>query len=55
MRVIAQLSGPGVQHSQRSELAAEILRVASKFLQGGSGRAQEQAIDYFLMRKGHCP
>src|SRR5258705_9730100 len=50
--MIEQGPGPGVQHGQSTWPPTQVLRIEGQLLQSGRGRAQQQAIDFFLVSKG---
>ena len=51
MRMILHGARPGVQDREAAEASADIAGIAGELLQRGGGRAHEQAVDFFLMRK----
>jgi len=51
--VIAELAGPGMQYSDQAQLSADEPWVLSQLLEGGSGSAEEQIVDCFLIAPGN--
>jgi len=55
VRVIAEISGPGVEHAHQTESATDKARVLGQLQQGLGGRAEEQVVDRLLLRASQGP
>ncbi len=53
MRVQVQLPGPGVQHRQHGDGAADVTRIAGEFDDRGGGRLHQHAIAITLIGPQH--
>ena len=52
VRMIDELAGPGVQHAQQADSAADEARVLGQFQQRRGGSAKEQVVDQLLITAG---
>ena len=49
VRMIEQLAGPGVEHADHAQAAADEAWVLGQLLEGCGGSAKEQIVDRLLM------
>src|SRR5437899_2117755 len=52
VRMIDELAGPGVQHAQQADSAADEARVLGQVQQRRGGSAKEQVVDQLLITAG---